>query len=458
MRLAEHGDRKNGGAILTAAVATLGCKVNQCESAGMAEELALRGITIVPFNEEADVYIVNTCTVTQRTDYQSRQLVSRAARKNPEAAIVVTGCYAQRAPHEVASLHGVSLVIGNAEKKSLPEIILNSVIEKPGILVSRIRDEKTISPLGASVFPEHTRAFLKIQDGCDAFCSYCVIPYTRGTSRSLPLIETVTRMASLAKNGYREIVLTGIHLGLWGRDLTPSSHLASLLRIADEKRLAERIRISSIEPNELTDEIISIISRSDVVCPHLHISMQSGSDRILALMHRNYDTKFFRDLTFRSSDSIKDLAIGIDVIAGFPGETADDFADTLRLIEEMPISYLHVFPFSSRPGTPAARMAGQVSDDEKKKRAQLLREAGAKKRRRFAETFIGKPLKVLIEGRKDKETGLPTGFSENYIQVAIRAEGLKANSIIRVIPVEADGERLLAAPEDRLACEDRENG
>ncbi len=464
----EQTDIKDSEKILTVAVETLGCKLNQCESAGIAEMLVARGLTVVPFAEKADAYIINTCTVTGKTDYQSRQLVGRAVRKNPEAMIIVTGCYAQRAPRELSSLAGVHFVIGNTEKALIPDILLkagnrsplfikqNFIPTKNGedilgtepgkdeIIVGDIRQEKTISPLGASVFPEHTRAFLKIQDGCDAFCSYCIVPYTRGTSRSLPAEETLKRVESLTANGYREIVLTGIHLGAWGRDLRPPSDLASLLGKIAEKQLVERLRLSSLEPHELTPGMISLLRESDIVCPHLHLSLQSGSDRILALMRRHYDAAFFRRLVLNLCDSIAGLAIGIDVIAGFPGETAADFIETLNLIEELPLAYLHAFPFSSRPGTPAAKMSGQIADNVKKNRVHLLREAGGEKRRSFAASFLGKPLKVLVERRIDKGTGLPAGFSENYIPVAIRGSGIKVNSILSVVPKSADGERLIA--------------
>ena len=459
--MAAQKDRKDNENILAAAVATLGCKVNQCESAGIAEALVARGIKIVSFNEKADVYIINTCTVTGRTDYQSRQLVGRAIRKNPEAMILVTGCYAQRAPQELSSLAGVHFVIGNAEKELIPDILLKteksspmflsngddnfcSNLGKNQILVGNIRREKAFSPLGASIFPEHTRAFLKIQDGCDAFCSYCIVPYTRGTSRSLPAEETMQKMARLAANGYREIVLTGIHLGAWGRDLHPPFSFTSLLGEIVEKRLVERLRLSSLEPREVTPGLISLIRDSDMICPHLHLSLQSGSDQILALMRRNYDTAFFRELVLTLHSAIPGLAIGIDVIAGFPGETEEEFAKTLRLIEELPLAYLHAFPFSSRPGTPAATMPGQIADNIKKNRVHLLREAGAVKRCNFAKRFLGKPLKVLIERRTDKGTGLPTGFSENYLTVAVRGGEAKVNSIVSVVPDSLEGERLIA--------------
>jgi len=442
--LASQTDRESGEKISTVSIATLGCKVNQCESAAIAQKLAVQGLTVVPFNENADVCIINTCTVTAKTDYQSRQLISRAVRKNPGARILVTGCYAQRAPQELASLPGVTHVIGNTEKELIADIIIQPEENQKTIITGNIRGEKKISPLGASAFPEHTRAFLKIQDGCDSFCSYCIIPYTRGSSRSLPLEETLSRIASLAANGYREIVLTGIHLGLWGRDLSPKTSLTALVEEISKKRLVERLRISSLEPHELTGEMITLIGDSAIVCPHLHLSLQSGNDRILGLMRRNYQTAFFRELVRKLCDSIPGIAVGIDVIVGFPGETEAEFAETLALIEELTLAYLHVFPFSSRPGTSAAKMEGAVSEPEKKRRVQLLREAGAKKRHAFACRFIGKPLHILIEGRKGKKTGFATGFSENYIPVAVRGEGITANSIVKVIADTADGEMLLA--------------
>jgi threonylcarbamoyladenosine tRNA methylthiotransferase MtaB len=415
------------------AVATLGCKVNQCESAGIAEALTARGMTIVPFEEAADGYIINTCTVTGRTDYQSRQLIRRAIRKNPAAAVLVTGCYAQRAPEEIARIPGVRFITGNAEKERIPDILWEMAVGFPRILVGDIRKEKGISRLGATVFPEHTRAFLKIQDGCDAFCSYCIVPHARGTSRSLPPEELLERIASLSRTGYREVVLTGIHLGAWGRDLKPQEDLATLVRRIVEGCAAERLRLSSIEPRELSDELIALIGAAGTVCRHLHIPLQSGDDGILAVMRRDYDAAFFRDLVRKLHTTLPGIAVGIDVMAGFPGETEEAYLNTLRMVEEMPIAYLHVFPYSRRPGTPAATMAGQVPEEEKKRRAERLRAVGTAKRQAFAEGFIGTPLQVLVEGRTDKNTGLPVGFSDNYIPVAVRG-GVTANRIVRVMP------------------------
>jgi threonylcarbamoyladenosine tRNA methylthiotransferase MtaB len=426
------------------AVVTLGCKVNQCESAGIAEAMTARGMTIVPFEDEADCYIVNTCTVTGRTDYQSRQLIRRAIRRNPAAAVFVTGCYAQRAPEEIARIPGVRIIAGNAEKASLPQLLqeLTSGGEAQ-VRVGDIRNEQTFLRLGATIFPEHTRAFLKIQDGCDAFCSYCIVPHARGPSRSLPSAEVAARIATLAAGGYREVVLTGIHLGAYGRDLAPPEELTGMIRRIADERQVERLRLSSIEPRETTDELIALLGSSGVVCRHLHIPLQSGDDGILAAMRRDYDATFFRNLLQRILAAVPGIAVGIDVMVGFPGETEEAFANTLRLVEEMPVAYLHVFPYSRRPGTPAASLAGQIPDQEKKERAERLRRIGAAKRHAFAARFIGTPLTVLIEGRKEPGTGFPLGFSDNYLPVAVRGAA-EVNRIVRVMPESFRNGRLLA--------------
>ncbi|MHB9097034.1 MAG: tRNA (N(6)-L-threonylcarbamoyladenosine(37)-C(2))-methylthiotransferase MtaB [Syntrophales bacterium] len=431
------------------AVVTLGCKVNQCESAGIAEAMTARGMTIVPFEDEADCYVVNTCTVTGRTDYQSRQLIRRAIRRNPAATVFVTGCYAQRAPEEIARIPGVRIVAGNAEKAGLPQL-LQELAAGGGerVRVGDIRSEQVFSRLGAAVFPEHTRAFLKIQDGCDAFCSYCIVPHTRGPSRSLPSAEVAAGIAVLAAGGYREVVLAGIHLGAYGRDLAPPEELEGVIqRVADE-RPVERLRLSSIEPREITDGLIALMGSSGAVCRHLHIPLQSGDDRILAAMRRDYSATFFRDLVQRIWAAVPGVAVGIDVMVGFPGETEEAFANTLRLVEEMPVAYLHVFPYSRRPGTPAAAMTGQISDQEKKVRAERLRRIDSEKRLAFAARFIGTPLTVLIEGRKDAATGFPLGFSDNYIPVAVRGAA-EANRIIRVMPDSLRNGRLIAGQIDK---------
>ncbi len=426
------------------AITTLGCKVNQCESARIAEAVAVRGMTLVPFEAEADCYIVNTCTVTGRTDDQSRRLIRRTIRRNPAAAVLVTGCYAQRAPEEIARIPGVRIVAGNGEKARLPELLEKLATGKgPQVHVGDIRSEKKFSPLGATAIPGHTRAFLKIQDGCDALCSYCIVPRVRGGSRSLRPAAIQDGIVSLAGRGFHEVVLSGIHLGAYGRDLVPTTDLTAVVRRIAEERPIERLRLSSIEPREITSELLSLIGSPGIVCRHLHIPLQSGDDGILATMNRDYDAAFFRDLIRNITATISGIAIGIDVMVGFPGETEAAFANTLRLVEELPFAYLHVFPFSRRPGTPAAAMPGQVPEADKKRWVERLRTIGAEKRRTFAEKFIGAPLAVLIEGKKDKSTGFFTGFSDNYIPVVCRGAA-DANRIVSALPVSFRNGKLIA--------------
>ncbi|MDI6776129.1 MAG: tRNA (N(6)-L-threonylcarbamoyladenosine(37)-C(2))-methylthiotransferase MtaB [Syntrophales bacterium] len=416
------------------AVATLGCKVNQYESAGILEALLKEEFSIVPFTAEADCYIINTCTVTGRADYQSRQLIRRASRRNPEASIIVTGCYAQVAPHEIACLPGVTVVAGNAEKEKIPAILREMVNGKKRTLVGNIRQVREVSRLPVTRFSGHTRAFLKIQDGCNSFCSFCIVPFARGRSRSLPEGEVMDRIAMLSRSGHREVVLTGIHLGAYGQDLNPPANLLHILRNVEEQRIVERLRLSSLEPTEITDEMISLMKDAEIICRHLHIPLQSGDDKILSLMGRSYDTASFRRLLEKIWHAIPDIAIGTDVMVGHPGEGENEFKNTVRLLEELPLAYLHVFPYSERPGTRAARLPGRVGQAEKKRRVEILKELGKQKRDTFAERFKEKKLPVLIETEKDS-TGFMRGFSDNYIPVVITGGNSSlANQIVYVIP------------------------
>jgi len=432
------------------AVATLGCKVNQFESAGIIEKFTGKDFTVAPFSNTADIYIINTCTVTSAADYQSRQLIRRAHRKNPEASIIVTGCCAQMAPREIADLPGVTIVAGNSEKEKIPDIIRNTAQGKPvcarqspagrqQILVGDISKSGKISDFTVSGFPERTRAFIRIQDGCNSFCSYCIIPYARGRSRSLPEKDALGQIGRLADAGYREIVLSGIHLGIYGQDLSPPTDLLNLLRKAEENKTVERLRLSSIEPAEITDKMITHIENSKVVCHHLHIPLQSGDNKILSLMKRNYDAESFKYLIERLLDKVPDMAIGIDVMAGFPGEGEREFENTLEFIEGLPVAYLHVFPYSERPGTRSPTLPDKVKDDIKTKRCHILRTLGKKKRAAFAERFTEKELAVLIEGKKDGKTGLMRGFSENYIPVLVtNGNPSLINNVIDVIADRAE--------------------
>ena len=423
------------------AITTLGCKVNQYESSALAGKFEERGYEVVPFAAEADVYVINTCTVTGRSDYQSRQLIRRAARRNPGAIIAVTGCYAQVAPQELEPMPEVTLVAGSAEKMTLPERIDALAGSRHEIQVGDIGQVKEMDFHAAPAFPGHTRAFLKIQDGCDASCSYCIVPRARGTSRSLPLQDALEEIRSLGRSGYREIVLTGIHMGLYGKDLVPSVRLLDILRVVEEEASVQRLRLSSLEPAEVTDDLIAFAAGSRVLCPHFHIPLQSGDNGILSAMKRNYDRAFFERLIDKIHTNVPRAAIGIDVMTGFPGEDENAFRNTFGLIEALPVTYLHVFPYSKRPGTPAAVMAGQIGGKTKKERAGRLRQLGTRKKEAFARSFVGSEMTVLIEGKEGKGTNSMQGLTDNYLTVRIdRDDPALVNRIASVLMTgEKDG-------------------
>jgi len=391
------------------AIATLGCKVNKYDSAVIHKLLEGAEYSFVPFDQQADIYIVNTCTVTKRADYQSRQLIRRSHRLNQDALIIVTGCYAQRAPQEIKEIQGVDYTVGVGEKGRIVDLINGS----PGKEVS----SKITNDIPA--FPEHTRAILKVQDGCDSYCSYCVVPYARGRSKSLQKEETIRNISKLTELGYREIVLTGIHLGSYGWDLMPPTRLSNLLRSIEHEGISCRIRLSSIEPTEFDDDLIDLISSSPIICNHLHIPLQSGADEVLKRMNRPYSSELFKELVKKLVSAIPDLNIGVDVIVGFPGESHENFTNTVSVIEELPIGYLHVFPYSRRPGTPAADFPDQVDSKTIKNRGKILRGIGNRKREEFYRRFLGKRLSVLIESKRDVDTKYLKGFSRNYIPVLI---------------------------------------
>ncbi len=403
---------------LTAALATLGCKTNQFESAAMRESLERAGYRVVPFAAGAELVVVNTCTVTSATDAQSRNLVRRARRLNPACRVVVTGCYAQIDPQALVDLPGVSLVIGNEEKRILADLLGDSRRE----IRLQVGDISAATGAGIPVlaaFAERSRAFVQIQNGCDACCSYCIIPHARGPSRSASPEQVLNQLRQLAAQEVAEIVLTGIHVGAYGLDLQPQSGLLELLLRIEAETPVSRLRLGSIEPTEIDHQLISHLAASKVLCPHLHIPLQSGDDAVLSHMRRPYGREEFRALIERVATLIPEAAVGLDVIAGFPGETEGEFENTVRLIEELPISHLHVFPFSKRPGTAAAAMPGQLPGDVKKARAERLRLLGAEKLAAFAARFVGRELEVVVEG--GGKGGWLKGLTRNYLEV--RFEG-----------------------------------
>ncbi len=414
------------------AITTLGCKVNQYEGAILAEYLRRSSYRVVPFGEEAEVYVINTCTVTQRSDYQSRQLIRRAIRLNPKAKIVVTGCYAQVAPQEIEEIPGVSYVVG--EKQEIINLIKNDQPKDlPQKIINNISFEASFKEFFPEAFAGRTRAFLKIQDGCDSFCSYCIVPYARGRNRSLPPNEVLCRILRLVEAGFKEIVLTGIHLGSYGLDLNPPSTFLSLLRLIEKEERFSRIRLSSIEPGEFSPELIDFLSNSRCICPHLHIPLQSGDEGILKRMRRPYTPSYFMRLVEDLVAKIPDLAIGVDVMVGFPGEGEEEFTNTYNLLHHLPLSYLHIFPYSRRPGTLAANFPRQIDPKTAKKRVEILKELDTQKRERFYRRFLGRKVLLLVEGKRDKESNKLKGISRNYIPVLIDSGKDLKNGEIEII-------------------------
>ncbi len=404
----------------TVALATLGCKTNQFESAAMEERLKAAGFSVVPFAAGASLVIVNTCTVTAATDAQSRNLIRKARRLNPACRVVVTGCYAQVDPEALSAIPGVALVLGNTEKKNFLDYLEEGEAQTR-VAVSDITAETEAVLLPLTAFAERSRAFVQIQNGCNAFCSYCIIPYARGRSRSVRPDEVIAQIRTLTARGYAEVVLTGIHIGGYGHDLTSVTTLLELVRRIEEETDLARLRLGSLEPTEIPDALIERMADSPTLCPHFHIPLQAGDDAVLRRMNRHYDTHFFSDLVTRIYRLLPDAAIGLDLITGFPGESAKAFANTLHLVEDLPVSHLHVFPFSRRPGTPAATMAGQVHGAIVKEQAARLRELGNRKHREFAQRFIGRTLEVVVE--KGEGGGECRGLSRNYLNVLLPGSG-----------------------------------
>jgi threonylcarbamoyladenosine tRNA methylthiotransferase MtaB len=412
------------------AITTLGCKINQYDSAVIQNRLEVNH-SFVPFDEQADCYVINTCTVTDRADWEARQLVRRAKRLNPAAKVLVTGCYAQVNPDDVAQVSGVDYVIGLNRLEDLLRFVDAPRSKETQVAVSDVQRERGVAVLGTRALPGHTRAFLKIQEGCNYTCTYCIIPTARGLSRSVTPREVMEQVKQLADGGYKEIVLTGIHLGGYGHDLNPKIDLTALVdRIANSGLLA-RIRLSSLDPREVPDRLLDLMAGSNVICPHLHICAQAGDDGILKGMRRNYDTAYYRDLLMRVRERLPDAALGSDVIVGFPGESEAQFENSLEYFASLPLTYFHVFPYSSRRTTLAAALPDHVPVALKKARARRMRELGAQKKQAFYARFIGQTVSVLVETKIDGATGLQRGFSRNYLPVTIAGAGF-ANKDIAV--------------------------
>lgn len=402
------------------AITTLGCKVNQYDTATIEDRLRAEGHECVPFTDTADVYIVNSCTVTNQADAESRQLARRAKRHNPSARIIMTGCYAQVNPKSVARVSEVDYVVGLNRLDDLLRAVTAELAER--VAVSSLRkgeNGKTpgIDTLGALTFSGQTRAFLKIQEGCDLFCTFCIVPMSRGKSRSVPPRIVLEQLDRLADQGFQEVVLTGIHLGGYGEDLDPRVDLTWLLETIEERKPVPRVRLSSIDPHEINDSLMRLLVQAETLCPHMHIPMQSGDDTTLSRMRRRYDSALAREVLTKLRETLPQAALGTDLIVGFPGEGEAEFARSVAFLEESPFTYFHVFPYSVRNGTSAAKFTEKVPQPVIDMRARQMRKLGEQKKALFARRFVGHTLPVLFEHTRDKASGLLKGYSRNYLRV-----------------------------------------
>lgn len=407
---------------MKAAIHTLGCKVNIYESEYIINILKENGYQIVDFDSKADIYIINTCTVTNTSDKKSEKMIKRARKQNKDAIIIVMGCHAQTKGDNIDA----DIIIGNKDKSKIISLIEEYQENKNKIKRIYNLDNISFEDMYISSFNNHTRAFVKIQDGCDAFCSYCIIPYARGPIRSKDPKTVIKEITSLVENGYKEIILTGIHTGKYGKDINYT--FEQLLKDIIKIKNLYRIRISSIEINELTDPILNLIKDNQVIAKHLHIPLQSGSDKILKLMDRKYDLKFYKDRIEKIRKMIKDVSITTDLIVGFPNENEKDMEDTLKFLKEIKFTKIHTFPYSKREGTKAASMENQIDETIKRKRVKTVLELSDQLEQDFYQSKLNETEEVIIEQTKD---GKSYGYTSNYIKVEINSP-LKPNEVISV--------------------------
>jgi threonylcarbamoyladenosine tRNA methylthiotransferase MtaB len=441
-------------------VENFGCRATQADGAAIERQLQERGYTLALAPQHAELVVLNTCTVTANADHDVRAAIRRIHRQNPTCRILVTGCYAQRAPQEIAAIEGVSAVIGNSHKTQLAQIACGDTAlaggELPGascepntpvagqgdvdIYVGDIFAHTELT--GAPVFETgaKTRPNLKVQDGCNNRCSFCIIPAVRGRSRSLELGEAIREVQGLVEAGYREVVISGINLGRWGRDLAGRQRFEDLVRTILERTALEKLRISSVEPMDWSEELIALVANSSRVAKHAHVPMQSGSDRVLRQMHRKYRPWHYADRLHRIRAAMPTAAIGADLMVGFPGETAEDFEATRLMVEQLPFTYLHVFTYSARPGTPAAQMPQPVTPPVIKERNRILRELAAQKKLRFMQSFLGQEITAIT--LNEYADGCTEALTDNYLQLQIPGH-LAPNQWVtaRVESVSAEGMR-----------------
>ncbi len=438
----------------TVAFHTLGCKLNYSETSAIGRMFEDAGYGEVKFQDGADIYVINTCSVTEFADRKCRKVVRQALRQSPDAFVVVTGCYAQLKPEEIANIPGVDLVLGASEKFRMLDYI-DDLSKSPGkgmVEAGKIQEANTFT--NAFSFGDRTRSFLKIQDGCDYKCTFCTIPQARGKSRSDTVENVVANAQKIGEMGVKEIVLTGVNIGDFGNGTAviegtrtkKEALFIDLIRELDKVENISRFRISSIEPNLCTNEVIEFVAQSERFMPHFHIPLQSGSDKMLRLMSRRYRRDLYVERVAKIKSTMPHACIGVDVIVGFPGETEEDFLDTYHFVNDLDVSYLHVFTYSERPNTPAFDMAGVVPIGERRRRNEMLRILSEKKRQHFYRQHTGQTRKVLFEMHKNSE--LMSGFTDNYIKIEAPFESKKINQIGAVLleEINAGGQFEIAVP------------
>ncbi len=427
--------------MVTFAVSTLGCKVNAYESEGYVQGLLECGYREVSFKEIADIYIINTCAVTNTASAKSRQRIHQAKALNPNAFIAVVGCYVQVDSERLAKAEQIDILIGSDQKVLLPQLIQSALQDrKPQKIVHDVRSLRTFEALPISRFHRQTRAYLKIQDGCNQFCSYCIIPFARGAERSLPIDQAIAVAKNLTANQHREIVLSGIHTGRYGRDLG-TDLLTLLKRMVDEVSGLERIRISSIEMNEISDELLMYMAKEPKLARHLHIPIQSGSDHVLELMHRPYRMDWFQRRVEHIRALMPDISISTDVIVGFPQESEEDFENTGRNLQQLQLSFLHVFPYSKRDHTAAADMSGHLDNRTKKQRAARLNELSKTLYHTYKQQFIHHSVDVLLE--ESKEPGWLFGHTSEYLPVKVAGDETALHTMKQVTLIDLDSDDVL---------------
>jgi threonylcarbamoyladenosine tRNA methylthiotransferase MtaB len=419
------------------ALHTLGCKLNYAETAMIGKQFTARGYSVVGIDDPADVVVINSCSVTSQADRECRQLVRRAIRHSPDAFVAVVGCYAQLQSDQIARINGVDLVLGTQDKFSLFDFI--DTEKKHASVVVSCRDDNNFNLASSAGFEDRTRTFLKVQDGCDYRCTYCTVPQARGKSRSATIIEIIRQAREAVELGYKEIVLTGVNVGDYGKN--DGTNLLALLKQLVKVDSLMRIRISSIEPNLLTDELLNFWFAHDILCHHWHIPLQSGSDTILQKMQRRYVTGVYAERVERIKSNIPSACIGSDVIVGFPGESDVFFNETYNFLDDIPISYFHIFSYSERPNTRAATFDKKIDPQIKAKRNKKLRQLGIQKRHMFYKTFVGKTVPVLFESAHPN--GTITGLTEEYVRVDVKSNVHLTNTIVNVTIKEAFSEKCI---------------